>query len=541
MPPEPDARTRVSGKASWSDPDTFQILLAALDTDAAVPAEGASSSADRAALAQAKLLKTLNSKLQAVASDQDRFDEASHELLHALMDAPPHVQRQVSVEVLAKFSDKLSRLARVAADAALYAADVYDRYHPKEGLPRQYGWEVSPVKCGLYDVLIAALAPQDTLLDPWYRMPRLDQLADVLVRQAHDRDAPARGFAIARMASFFHQVSFCFKVDRSGEVPVIHIMPVDSEKRGIEIALQLREGLKRRACKANIAAINGGTQSSPAGCPIFSPFNIECMKADSQALDALLQRMSSGKPLHGKPVFSYGAGQDISIAVYEGEDFLGRAFYDICQSKHTRDHVAKRVQPALKTRMQDAIDNSGKTRNVNFLFEKTHEEKTGVMLGFLKKLLAEKPVDGNAKLKAHIRAVRQSSLGDDDDLKMDRPCAASQLADEVGDVVWSDISDLSPMDHNGRWQELLGALDRTDGPQRMKLGYLQKQGYPVFSDWYVEGECLYLKDDRYFHRFGDEKSQKMRPSEYMKTNSGIRADATYNWCTKSIRGCSKLR
>jgi hypothetical protein len=70
------------------------------------------------------------------------------------------------------------------------------------------------------------------------------------------------------------------------------------------------------------------------------------------------------------------------------------------------------------------------------------------------------------------------------------------------------------MHDDKRRRELLVELDRTDGPWRMKLGYLQQYGFPVFSDWYVEDKegCLCLKDDRCFHVFANRKNQQMRPS-----------------------------
>lgn len=255
-----------------ADREAIKFALAALDTSLETT-QGTSSTAGRAALTPETAVAKLNKTLQAAVSDPDRFNAVSHHLLHELMDAPPHVQRQVGQEVLAAFRDKLTPLAATATDAILYAATVHDRYHPKEGLPRQYGWEVSPVKHGLYDVLIASLRSRGTLPHPLYRMPRLDQMATEMARQAHDPDAPTRGFAISRMASFFHQVAFYFDIDRSGEKPALHIMPFDSEKRGKEIGLQLGECLKAKGCKVNIDPINVGTQFSPAGCPMFSPFN----------------------------------------------------------------------------------------------------------------------------------------------------------------------------------------------------------------------------------------------------------------------------
>lgn len=252
------------------------------------------------------------------------------------------------------------------------------------------------------------------------------------------------------------------------------------------------------------------------------------MNADPEALDALMQKVKQGFPLHEPMLFSHSADPDISITVYDGEKFLWPAFYDICQSSKTLGRIAERVQVPAKTEMRDVIDNTGKPRHANFLLEKTHAERTVVMLDYLKVLLTMKPADGDAMLKAHLQEVRQSSLGDDDDLKMDRPCAAAQLADQIGEpVVWLDISPLA--NDEGRWQGLMSELDRGDGPQVMKLGYLQKQGFPVFSDWHVEDGKTYLKDDRYFHVLPGARDQEMPPSDYMRTDSGLRAGATYNF------------
>jgi hypothetical protein len=474
--------------------------------------------------------------------DPIRFNRMSHHLLSELMATPSQVQRPVVRGLLEQFKERLSPLAHTAADAMLYNADVHDHYHPAEGLPQQYGWAVSPVKRGLYDVQVAALRAKKALRYPLYRMPRLDQLAAELVRQAQDSEVGSNsGFAIARMAGFFHQVAFFFHLDKgNADDPVIHMMPLDSERRGKEIALQLRDALKSTGAqvKANIAAINIGTQFSPAGCPMFSPFNVETLN-DDPALAALTEKLTSRQPLHEPAVYANNADSEVSIAVYNGEHFLAAPFFAVGQSQTALRHLVKRdgfVDEILtpdNTRVgllanfeNEQTQVAGRARPVNFRLERTHEAKTGLMLDYLKELLVLDPEQGSAKMEADVRAVRQSSLGDDDHLKMDRPCAAQQLADEIrAPVVWMDISPI--MRDPERRQELLNELDRTDGPARMRLGYLQQQGYPVFSDWHVKDGHHCLQDDRYFHVHKDREDLVQRPSEYMEAKEGIRADADY--------------
>ncbi|HEY8608113.1 MAG TPA: hypothetical protein VIM12_13445 [Noviherbaspirillum sp.] len=481
--------------------------------------------------------------------DAAAFAVEVHALLRDLIRNTPEVQRQAAMHLRTRHGDRLSTLANKAIDCLVYRADVTERYHPEQGLPRQYGWEISPVRRGVYDIQIAALRAKGGLSYPLYRMPRLDQLAAEVARQAHDPEwVECAGLAIARMGGFFHQVAAFFRIHRAADAPpAVDIVVVDSEGRGEEITLQLADALRDKGVAARVAAVNARTQFSPAGCPVFSAYNVACMGTGSGDDDAATEgagghRLTLASHLADTLCAGHGgagpAGGEAAVRriVVDGKEVSAPSLYRVCQSeKRLREVFAPpALDPLLSAFYRQSVSvlrrsPQGETvRQANFLLERTHEEQVGLMLDYLDDLLALEPGAGAAAFQQAVREVRQSSLHDDDDLAADRACAARQLADEIGqEVMWTDISPV--LADEERRTALLALLDGGLSCSHMRLGYLQREGYPVFSSWKIEDGKTWLCDDRYFHVHDERKPIEMPVSAYMQADTGIRAGAQYNF------------